>query len=193
MPSPSELPGSIISLADGRRVQPVWKNELGGITASVGQSPDELFVKWNPVGNGIDLASEIDRLRWARQFVTVPNVVQQGRDESGTWFITEAISATNAVTAQWRRRPEVAVRAIGEGLRHLHDRLPVAECPYSWSVSTRLAKATQREVADRSRSSRPQPDEDQGSSSGSQRRLADPPPGDSWSSVTVTPVRRTRS
>ena len=39
---------------------------------------------------------------------------------------------------------EGAVRALGEGLRFLHHALPVAECPFSWSVGTRLARARDR-------------------------------------------------
>ena len=33
------------------------------------------------------------------------------------------------------------MRAIGEGLRGLHEALPVAGCPFDWSVPTRIANA----------------------------------------------------
>jgi kanamycin kinase len=38
--------------------------------------------------------------------------------------------------------PDVAVRAIGTGLRMLHERLPVRECPFDWSATGRLAALT---------------------------------------------------
>ncbi len=34
------------------------------------------------------------------------------------------------------------MRAIGTGLRTLHDRLPVRSCTFDWSVASRLAKLT---------------------------------------------------
>src|SRR5699024_8042702 len=33
-----------------------------------------------------------------------------------------------------------AARAIGAGLRMLHDRLPVDDCPFDWSAAVRLAE-----------------------------------------------------
>jgi kanamycin kinase len=41
-------------------------------------------------------------------------------------------------------QPQVAVRAIGEGLRALHDALPVAACPFSWTAEDRLADVRRR-------------------------------------------------
>jgi kanamycin kinase len=38
------------------------------------------------------------------------------------------------------------VRAVGEGLRALHDALPVDQCPWEWSVAARLANAATRDV-----------------------------------------------
>ena len=37
--------------------------------------------------------------------------------------------------------PATAVRAVGEALRALHEALPVDECPFEWSVPSRLANA----------------------------------------------------
>ena len=39
-----------------------------------------------------------------------------------------------------------AVRAIGEGLRALHDGLPVEACPFRWDVPERLANAAARGI-----------------------------------------------
>src|SRR5690606_21833054 len=40
--------------------------------------------------------------------------------------------------------PETAARAIGAGLRALHDSLPVDRCPWTWSIEDRLAVAEDR-------------------------------------------------
>lgn len=33
------------------------------------------------------------------------------------------------------------MRAIGEGLRRLHEELPVGDCPFEWSAEQRVARA----------------------------------------------------
>jgi kanamycin kinase len=38
------------------------------------------------------------------------------------------------------------VRAVGQGLRMLHDALPVLECPWDWSVPARVANAAARGI-----------------------------------------------
>jgi kanamycin kinase len=126
----------VLTLAAGRSISPVWRNELGGLTFAIG---DTHYVKWNPTGNGIDLEVELRRLDWAAKFVTVPRVVDHGADEHGSWLVSEAIAGTSAVSDRWRRHPEIAVPALGRGLRHLHDRMPVASCPFGWTRQQRLA------------------------------------------------------
>lgn len=43
------------------------------------------------------------------------------------------------MTARWKDDPARAVSAIGEGLRALHEVLPVERCPFSWSADDRWA------------------------------------------------------
>ena len=86
-------------------------------------------------------------MRWAGQFVPVPEVLEVGRDDDGSWLRTVALAGRSAVDPYWQRRPRLAVRAIGVGLRLLHDRLPVAGCPFSWTVETRVDWAAESERA----------------------------------------------
>jgi kanamycin kinase len=134
----------VAALARGGSIRPVWENTVGGFTFVVQTNSDRLFVKWNPHGNGISLEDECDRLVWAAQFSNLPRVVDRGADDHGSWFATVAIEGTNAVADHWKQRPDIAVRAIGEGLRHLHDALPVAECPFTWLAEDRVSDAQQR-------------------------------------------------
>lgn len=124
------VPNVVLELARGRDVRLVWENEAGGRTYAVGDS----YVKWSPR----DLTRERVRLEWAGAFVRVPRVVDWAAD--GSWFVTTALSRDNAVADRWRRDPERAVVAIGENLRAFHDALPVDGCPFSWSISDRLAR-----------------------------------------------------
>ena len=114
---------------------PVWINELGGVTFQLGSGPDREFVKTS-TSSGARLVAEADRLRWAAGFVRVPRVLGVGDG----WLHTAGLHGASAVDPRWVANPRTAVRAIGAGLRVLHDRLPVDNCPFDWSVATRLAE-----------------------------------------------------
>jgi kanamycin kinase len=138
------VPPAVTALAGGRAVEPVWANQLGGLTFALGDGGSRRFVKWAPAGSGIDLAHEVDRLRWAAPFTPVPRVVDRGTDDDGAWFVTEALAGESAVTDRWKAEPERAAAAIGAGLRALHDALPVERCPFSWSIDDRLDRVDGR-------------------------------------------------
>lgn len=136
-PAPgTEIPAAVLELAGSRTIRPVWRNELGGVTFALG---DDRFVKWQPPHVTTDLGDEVWRLLWARRYTAVPRVLDDGGDEDGRWILTQALPGGNAAEARWRDDPLPAVRAIGTGLRALHDRLPVDDCPFEWSLEQRRA------------------------------------------------------
>jgi len=77
-------------------------------------------------------------LRWAAPYIPVPPVIDCGIDDSGAWLRTGGLPGVSAVHPRWQATPAVAVAAIAVGLRTLHDSLPVASCPFDWSVASRL-------------------------------------------------------
>ena len=94
-----------------------------GDLAGVGGRP---LRQVGPVGSGLDLLVEAERMFWAGRFTPVPAVLDAGADGDGSWLVTSAVAA------------------VGAGLRSLHDALPVGDCPWSWSIESRVAAATQR-------------------------------------------------
>ena len=138
------VPTPVAALAAGRPAREVWENMLGGRTFEVGSGADRCFVKWTPAASGIDLAEEAARLAWAVAFTPVPRVIGQGADEAGAWLVTTALPGQSAVMPRWQADPATAVAAIGEGLRAMHDTLPVRDCPFSWMAADRLADARRR-------------------------------------------------
>ncbi|RKE20441.1 aminoglycoside 3'-phosphotransferase [Streptomyces sp. TLI_171] len=144
------IPDAVVELAAGEPIVAVWRNELHGLTFRLGDGPGRRFAKWAPAGSGADLRNEAERMRWARRFTTVPEVLGLGGDDSGRWLLTAGLPGRSAVDAELKRDPATAVRAIGEGLRAFHEALPVAECPYDWSAQRRIAKAVElrRDPAD---------------------------------------------
>jgi kanamycin kinase len=142
---PVDVPWSVLGLAAGRPITAVWVNELGGTTFEVGRADERCFVKWSPAGSGLPaLAGEVARLRWAAPFTPVPAVLAHDRDEQGEWLVTRPLPGENAVAPRWVADPATAVRAIGEGLRALHEALPVEGCPFSWSTRDRVTSAFNR-------------------------------------------------
>lgn len=138
-PSPPEVPAVVRRLAGARPVHAVWINELGGITFRVDSGAE--YIKVASAGSA-DFADEARRLRWAAQYLTVPEVLDVGADRDWTWLRTRGLAGLCAVHPRWTAAPQLAVPAIGAGLRALHDRLPVQSCPFDWSVPSRLALLT---------------------------------------------------
>lgn len=130
-------------LARGAVLEPVWVNELGGMTF---RTDDGRFIKFGPRNAETSFAIEAERLGWARAFTPVPVVLEAGGDEEREWIVTAALPGRSAVDPRWVADPAAAVRAIGEGLRALHEALPVAECPFDWGVDRRVANAARRGI-----------------------------------------------
>ncbi len=141
-PGPVEVPSAVSAIAAGDDIDAVWLNQLGGLTFAIGppEQPRH-FVKWQPKDCAIDLAAEIVRLEWVAPFTPVPRVDGYGEDDDGRWLVTVAMPGTTAVADRWKDDPRPAVDAIGTGLRFFHDQVPIAGCPYDWSVESRLANA----------------------------------------------------
>jgi kanamycin kinase len=142
--SPPPVPAIVSRLADGRSVHAVWVNEAGGVTFRLASGIPGIagreFIK--VADAGADFAGEARRLRWAARYVAVPPVLGFGVDGDCAWLRTGGLPGLSAVHPRWLAAPDVAVRAIGAGLRALHDRLPVRSCPFDWSVTGRLASLT---------------------------------------------------
>jgi aminoglycoside phosphotransferase len=141
---PKKTPAAVNRLIDGGCAEVVWENELGGLTFEVKKGIERLFIKWAPHQSGLDHAAEAARLEWAGAFARVPQVLGRGCDDEGSWMMTAPVPGRSAVSERWRRDPGMAVKAIGEGLRALHETLPVDSCPFSWSAPSRVDDARRR-------------------------------------------------
>jgi kanamycin kinase len=140
---PVEIPGIVAELAGHDIPVPVWRNLLGGLTFRCGPVDGARFIKWMPPG-APTLEDEVERLTWAGPYVEAPRVLGSGVDDAGSWMLTAGIPARSAIDERYASSAagmRAAARAIGAGLRILHGALPVDRCPYTWSVSERIARA----------------------------------------------------
>jgi kanamycin kinase len=131
------------ALARDAALHAVWENGYGGLTF---RTDDARHIKFGPRNPETSFAAEAARLAWAGRYTAVPHVLDLGGDEAHEWLVTETLAGDSAVAPRWVADPATAVRAVGEGLRALHDALPVAACPFDWSVPTRVANAAGRGI-----------------------------------------------
>lgn len=144
---PVTVPDRVLELAGDAGLRCVWENQLGGLTFhATPASGERFYIKWGPRDAEASFRQEAERMRWAASWIRVPRVLDQGEDETHEWLVTTAIEGESAVAARWIARPEMVVRAVGEGLRALHDALPVADCPWEWTVPARIAHARRRGI-----------------------------------------------
>jgi kanamycin kinase len=135
------VPAQVAHLAEGAQLQPVWVNNIGGTTF---RTSDGRFIKWGPLNAETSFAAEAERAHWAAPFTPVPAVLSVGGDLTHEWMVTAALNGESAVAPRWVMDAAAAVRAVGEGLRALHEALPAASCPFVWDVPSRIAKAKAR-------------------------------------------------
>ncbi len=140
---PLTVPARVLALAGGATLTPVWRNDYGGLTF---RTDDGRYIKHEPRNDESTLAGEVDRLVWAGRYIRVPEPLEVGGDETHEWLVTRAIPGQSAVAPRWIAEPAIAVRAVGEGLRAMHDTLPAAECPFDWGVPARIAGAAERGI-----------------------------------------------
>lgn len=140
---PIAVPERVRALAGDAVVEPVWLNELGGVTFS---TADHRYIKFGPRNAETSFAGEAERLTWAGAHTPVPRVLELGADETHEWLVTAALPGVSAVDPRWVADPATAVRAVGKGLRALHEALPVQSCPFEWSVPSRIANAAGRGI-----------------------------------------------
>ena len=96
----------------------VWLSELGAITAKLTREEwPVLFAKWSP---DEDLIDEAERLSWLSGRFPSPRMADYVDLGEGSLLVTVEFKGESAVSERWKGEPDVAARAIGEGLGRLH-------------------------------------------------------------------------
>jgi len=142
-----EVPAAVRTLAAGRAATPVWSNEIGGTTWRFDGDP-VTYLKIGPPHPEVEFAAETARLAWVGQYVPAPRVAGTGEINGLLWLETEALPGFGAVSGHFSpggagyRPPAEVATALGRALRQLHEALPAASCPWTWSIADSLALAS---------------------------------------------------
>lgn len=72
----------------------------------MGDGPDAEYVKSCPAHPEWDAVAEAERMRWARTYVAVPEVLGVGVEHDESWLHSRALDGENAVRPRFTERPE---------------------------------------------------------------------------------------
>lgn len=142
------IPTAVRAVAGTADIEAVWQNAIGGVTYRLGPVDKLRFAKWspgNPPYQEADLLIEAQRMEWAGQFINVPTALSCEQYPEGQLLVTAALPGHSAVSELGKSAPERSALAIGQGLRELHDKLPVEQCPFTWHLSTRINSLSHNE------------------------------------------------
>ncbi|WP_313814195.1 phosphotransferase [Glutamicibacter sp.] len=154
-PTPNTpVPVEVLRAAGEDQVVPVWRNGLGGLTFKLIGASSLRFAKWSPrpeqaediaplAPQEMDLNHEVQRLSWASNYSVVPTVLSFEEFDAGQLMVTEGLMGMSVISEIGQKEPALASLALGAGLRELHTRLPVADCPFEWNVASRTAPLPQ--------------------------------------------------
>jgi kanamycin kinase len=95
----------------------------------------------------IPLSAEAARLRWARPFIVVPEVIESGVEDGTDWLLTKGLAGRDGTDAALLAEPERLVSALARGLGRFHETLPVASCPFDFRLDVALAHIGRRAAA----------------------------------------------
>jgi kanamycin kinase len=102
------------------------------------------YAKVKPADAVVRLVHEARAMRWAAEWIRVPQVIDAGTSEDLDWLVTAEMAGTPAIDKDWCADPAWLVPIVARGLRVFHDTLPVAQCPFRWSVADALGLTRER-------------------------------------------------
>lgn len=144
------------------RADHVWTNPLGGRTYSLRGLEYGHYLKVSPpdAPSSHDLTAEAERLAWIGSRVHVPQVLESGSNQYGSWLRTLEMSGSPASNERWRRHPDRTAKMLGYAIRCFHDQLAPAEssCPWSWRIADRVSASGSSQAARMARFAPPEND-----------------------------------
>lgn len=102
------------------------------------------FVKVARAGRFPTVLGECERMRWARAYLPVPEVIDCGSDGDVEWLVTAALDGTDATKHPWSEDPSRLVPVLARGLADFHAAAPAESCPFRFRAAAALEHARRR-------------------------------------------------
>jgi kanamycin kinase len=126
-----------------------WLQEAGGgVVHRMESAGGEVrFLKLTTGPRALRLQPEAGRMRWARAYLPVPEVIAAGSESSVDWLLTAALPGRSGVAPELLADPLATIPAVARGLRRFHDAAPVDACPFDFRLDAALAHVHRRAEA----------------------------------------------
>jgi len=102
------------------------------------------FLKVVRSGHYPTARDEASRMRWARAYLPVPEVLDSGSDGTVDWLMTIAIAGVDASRHPLKADPARLVPILARGLAAFHRAAPVAACPFDFRAANAIERARRR-------------------------------------------------
>jgi kanamycin kinase len=102
------------------------------------------FLKVARSGHFPTLVDECERMRWARPYLPVPEVIDSGSEDALDWLLVQALGGTDATKHPWRSDPARLVPALATGLAAFHAAAPADACPFRFTLATAMEHVRRR-------------------------------------------------
>ena len=126
------------------RWTPAWTYDDVVTTWRLERAGETRYLKVKRSDATVTLRREADAMRWAGAYVRTPDVLEDGSADGLDWLLTAEMAGASAITDEWRADPEWLVPIVARGLRAFHEALPVADCPFRFTVRDAIAVARAR-------------------------------------------------
>jgi kanamycin kinase len=133
------VPPGLARKFDDRHWVLVWQYHDHSLVYRLSKADaDDIFLKLVPAGHYPNPSAEAARMRWARPFLPVPQVVGSGTEGRTDWLATLAIEGSDGTAPHHLSSPDKLVRALAAGLRQFHESAPVVGCPFDFRLDAAL-------------------------------------------------------
>lgn len=165
-PSTLHPPAELARRLGGWERDVAWNSHRETTTWRLTRGDAVRYLKVQILGRYPPLEAEATRMRWARGWIPVPEVLGYGQGEAlrttgvhrggpgpdpgaGTaripveWLLTRGLPGVNGVHPSVRRDPERLVAGLARGLRQIHA-IPPEACPFDFRIPAALAHVRRR-------------------------------------------------
>jgi kanamycin kinase len=141
MQAPGELPTQVTAMHDGWDIHLVQAPYMYA-TWRLSRDHEVRYAKIARAGVYPSLLAEADRMRWARRYLPIPEVVDAGTSDGVEWLVTIGLPGDDCT--KLTNDPEAIVPIFARGLRAFHDAAPVADCPFDFRLDAALEHCAYR-------------------------------------------------
>ena len=121
LPGSPEIPECLEREYQGWNWEVAYQYGLEALTYRLSRGRGETrYLKAARVGGYPSIEDESVRMRWAGDFLPVPEVLDQGSDQNISWMVTQGLPGRDATDPAVTADPKRLVLILAAGLRSFH-------------------------------------------------------------------------